>query len=66
MACPPPGSNRRGHGAAPPAEPRPPLRLEGEPREPRCAMCGGPWRDLGHCKGVCLRCGFMQSCVDTI
>ncbi len=29
-------------------------------------MCGGPWRELGHCKGVCLRCGFMQSCVDTI
>lgn len=35
-------------------------------REPACAMCGGPWRELGHCKGVCLRCGFMQSCVDTL
>lgn len=33
--------------------------------EPACAMCGGPWRDLGHCKGVCLRCGYLQSCVDT-
>jgi len=66
VACPPPGSNGRGDGGAPSAQPRPPLRLEGEPREPRCAMCGGPWRDLGHCKGVCLRCGFMQSCVDTI
>lgn len=86
MACPPPGSSRRGPGATrpggpgeplrperesreppqPESEPREPLRLETEFREPRCAMCGGPWRDLGHCKGVCLRCGFMQSCVDTI
>ncbi len=36
-----------------------------EAREPACPMCSGPWRDLGHCKGVCLRCGFLQSCVDT-
>jgi hypothetical protein len=44
-----------------------PLRLRpADPREPACALCGGPWRDLGHCKGVCLRCGFMQSCVDTV
>lgn len=35
-------------------------------REPACAQCGGPWRELGHCKGVCLTCGFMQSCVDTL
>jgi len=34
--------------------------------EPACTQCGGPWRDLGHCKGVCLRCGYMQSCVDTL
>ena len=34
--------------------------------EPACSQCGGPWRDLGHCKGVCLRCGYMQSCVDVI
>lgn len=74
MACPPPGSHQGGNGAArPPAaraplesESREPRQPERESREPRCAMCGGPWRDLGHCKGVCLRCGFMQSCVDTI
>ena len=51
------------------AFPRPvvPLHLPLAPhREPACAQCGGPWRDLGHCKGVCLRCGYMQSCVDTI
>lgn len=41
------------------------LRVPSE-SEPACAMCGGPWRELGHCKGVCLRCGFMQSCVDTV
>lgn len=34
--------------------------------EAACSQCGGPWRDLGHCKGVCLRCGYMQSCVDTL
>lgn len=68
MACPPPGS--KGDGARPTgqaaAAPRQPLHLETASREPRCAMCAGPWRDLGHCKGVCLRCGYMQSCVDTI
>jgi hypothetical protein len=40
-------------------------RLAAE-REPACGQCGGPWRELGHCKGVCLTCGFMQSCVDTL
>lgn len=55
-----------GHGAAASAG-RAPLTLPpASESEPACAMCGGPWRELGHCKGVCLRCGFMQSCVDTV
>jgi len=45
---------------------RPVLSLPlAQSHEPACSQCGGPWRDLGHCKGVCLRCGYMQSCVDT-
>lgn len=68
MPCPPPGSKRDGApaGGPEPAVRREPRRFGAAPQEPRCALCGGPWRDLGHCKGVCLRCGFMQSCVDTI
>lgn len=51
----------------PGARVRPALDLPlAQGHEPACSQCGGPWRELGHCKGVCLRCGYMQSCVDTL
>ncbi len=60
-------SPRAGIDGAPSTASRP----EARPRpaaehEPACALCGAAWRELGHCKGVCLSCGYMQSCVDTL
>jgi hypothetical protein len=31
-----------------------------------CDACGEPMKYLGHCKWICLKCGFPRTCQDTI
>ena len=32
----------------------------------RCDACGSAMKPMGHCKYVCLRCGFLRTCNDVI
>jgi|GEM_PF-4806726 hypothetical protein len=32
----------------------------------RCDACGSTMKPMGHCKYVCLRCGFLRTCNDVI
>ncbi len=55
-------------GVAQPAE-QPPLKrktessnLSSPSNSQPCDACGSAMQDLGHCKAICRRCGFMIAC----
>jgi hypothetical protein len=31
-----------------------------------CDACGAAMKPMGHCKYLCLRCGFLRTCNDVI